>query len=987
MPALPRAVVILCGLLLGLVLLTRADEPPKKAPEVRSPLTPEQALKEFHVAPGLRVELVAAKPDVQSPVAMAFDEDGRLWVVEMRDYPNGPARGQPPEGRVVILEDREGTGRYTLRSVFADGLLFANGVLPWRGGAVVTCAPHILLLGDSKRAGEADSREVLYEGFATQNPQLRVSHPVLGTDGWVYVANGLRGGMIRRAGRADATPVNLSGMDFRFDLVHDRHEAVSGMGQYGNTFDDWGHRFVYTNRNHVIPIVLPSRDVQRNPFLAVPEPVRDNQNAGGAARVYALSHNWTTASYHAGTFTASCGVTVYRGSLLPAEFRGCVFTCEPTGNLVHQEVLSPDGAGFRWHPARDGVEFLATPDDWFRPVSLAHGPDGALYVVDMYRAVIEHPEWMPPEMQKRADLTAGKDKGRIWRIVPDGPRPKLQRSELSKAKTTELVELLDHADAWWRTTAQRLLLERQDRAAVEPLRRLCLSSDQPLARAHAAWLLASLGALDADVVGKLLGDPHPRVREQAVQLAEQWLPTSAQVQERVTALAGDADARVRYQVALSLGEWDDDRILAPLARVALAGTADRWTRLAVASAVPRRAGGLIATLCRKEHGLTEEATPERLLLLRELAALAGGRRDADEVAGILEVLAALPEKDRVRWQMAGLGGLADGMGRRGTQLAAFLEKLPASRKQAVEQANALLARAADLAADHQRDAAERLAAVGLLAHAPWATAQAVLAGLVTDEPEQELRLAAVRALAAHPRPEVATLLLQSWRSYTPAVRREVTEVLLAQPDRIGAFLDEVEAGRIRPGDLDAQRGRQLVNHPRADIRDRARRLLQDSLPADRKKVLQEYRAALEMTGDPQRGKAVFQKNCATCHRIAGMGIEVGPNISDTLGKTPEALLQDVLDPNAAIDSNYINYTVTLKNGRVLTGLIAAETASSLTLKRSEAQTDVVLRQDVEEVVSTGVSLMPEGLEKTVGVQEMADLLSFLKGWRYLEEKR
>jgi putative membrane-bound dehydrogenase-like protein len=947
-----------------------------------SPLAPEDAVAAFRVAPGLRVELVAAEPDIQSPVAIAFDEDGRLWVVEMRDYPNGPAKGQPPQGRIVILENRAGTGRYRLRSVFADKLLYANGLMPWRGGAVVTCAPHILYLGDSRRAGKADQREVLYEGFAAQNPQLRVSHPVLGIDNWVYVANGLRGGMIRRSGRPDAAPLNISGMDFRFDLIHDRGQAVTGMGQYGNTFDDWGRRFVCTNRDHVIPIVMPNHYIQRNPYLSPPEPVRPNQNPGGAARVYPLSKNFTTYSVHAGTFTSSCGITVYRGNLLPAAFRGCDFTCEPAGNLVHQETLSADGAGFHHRPSREGIEFLATPDDWFRPVSLAHGPDGALYVVDMYRAVIEHPDFMPPEIKNRRDLLDGKDKGRIWRIVPEQVHARPKSPHLSQATTPELVELLGHADGWWRTTAQRLLWERQDRSAVEQLRRLVRSSAQPLARVHAARLLDSLDALDAELVLHLLKDEHPRVREHAVQLAEKGLAENRSLQEQVVALAVDPDARLRFQVALSLGAWDDDRILSPLAQIALAGENDSWTRMAVASSVPKRAGALIGTLCRRRPRLTEQMTPGRLTLLRELAALVGGRRDPAEVAEVLATLTSLPEPEKVRWQLAGLTGLADGMGRRGTQLVVFLSSLPETKKDLIEHATTLLTQAAAVAADRERALRERLAAVGLLAHAPWATAEPALRRLVTAEADQELHLAAIRAFAAHPRPEVAQILLKAWQSYTPAVRREVTEALLRQPDRILAFLDEVQAGNIKGSDLDPQRSRQLINHSRSDIRERARKLLQASLPADRKEVLQRYRTALTLKGDTERGRVVFQKNCATCHRVAGIGVQVGPDISDTLGKTPDVILRDILDPNAAIDSNYINYTVTTQSGKVLTGLVAAETASSITLRRAENQTDVVLRQDIEEIRSTGVSLMSEGLEKTITIEEMADLLTFLKNWRY-----
>ncbi len=963
------------------------DEPPATRPAVPPPLSPEKALKEFRVAPGLRVELVASEPQVESPVAMAFDEDGRLWVVEMCDYPNGPEQGKPPEGRIKVLEDRDRDGRYEHASVFADNLLFANGLMPWRGGVIVTAAPHVVYLADTDGDGKADQREVLYEGFATQNPQLRVSHPVLGPDNWVYVANGLRGGKVVRAGKAGEQPIDLSGMDFRFDLVRQRHEAVTGMGQYGNAFDDWGRRFVCTNRNHLIPVVLEQRYLRRNPYLAPPAAARDNQNAGGAARVYPLSKNWTTSSLHTGTFSAACGVTIYRGTLLPEEFRGAAFTCEPTGNLVHQEVLTPDGAGFRWKPPREGVEFLATPDDWCRPVSLAHGPDGALYVVDMYRAVIEHPEFMPAELKDRPDLTLGKDKGRIWRIVPEKGRGKPERPRLSKAGAGELVALLAHPDAWWRTTAQRLLWERQDRTAVGPLKELVTKALEPLARLHAARLLEGFDALDADVVLKLLDDQEPRVREHAVQMSERWLPKDEAVQKRVVALAGDADARVRFQVALSLGEWDDERVLAPLAKVALAGIEDRWTVAAVASAVPTRSGALIAELLREEHGLTARPDEGRFGLLRELATLAGARRDADEVASVLDTLLSLRGKEAARWQTTGVDGLAEGMGRRGARLGAFLEAMPGPKKPTAERAAALLAGAAAVAAEAGRGAAERTAAVRLLAHAPWEKAGPALSGLLTGDAPQEVRLAAVQALAARPRAEVPGLLMKPWRAYAPALKREVTEAMFRRPERVQFFLDEVEAGRVKPGDLDALRTRQLVNHNRPEVRDRARKLLQESLPADRKQVLERYQAALKRKGDEARGRAVFAKNCATCHRVAGIGTDVGPDVGDTRTKTPEMLLADVLNPNQAIDSNYVNYTVTTKDGKALTGVIASETAAAVTLKRAENQTDVVLRQDIDEITSSGTSLMPEGLEKQVTVEEMADLIAFLKNWRYLDEKR
>ncbi|MFO0950079.1 MAG: PVC-type heme-binding CxxCH protein [Isosphaeraceae bacterium] len=949
-------------------------------------LPPEEAMRAVKVDPGLKLELVAAEPQVQSPVAMCFDEDGRLWVVEMLDYPNGPAPGSPPEGRIKVLDDRDGDGRYETASVFAEKLLFANGILPWKGGLIVTQAPNILYLRDDDGDGKADRREVLFEGFTAGNPQLRVSHPAVGLDGWVYVANGLRSGSARRAGKPDAKPFELGGRDFRFDLAHDRAEAVAGMGQYGNTFDDWNHRFVCTNRNHLVPIVLEDRYARRNPFMPPPGARTDNQSAGGAARIFPLSSNRTTSTLHTGTFSAACGVTVYRGTLLPEAYRGCAFTCDPTGNVVHQEAIEPDGAGFKGRRVREGVEFLASPSDRFRPVFLAHGPDGALYVVDMNRAVIEHPDFMPAEERSRPDLTVGKDTGRIYRVVPENSAgTKSSRPKLSAASTAELVATLEHPDAWWRVTAQRLLLGRDDPSARGPLRSLALNSKKPEARALAAWLLEQAGALDEPVVASLLSSPNARLREQGVLLAESRLNASAGLRDHVITLASDPDDRVRFQVALSLGVWDDDRVLLPLAKVAIAGSGDRWTRMAVATAVPTRAGALLQALLKPGAGLAARRDSGGPELVAEFAALVGARRDPAEVAATLDALLAFDAPDAPRWQFAGLSGLADGMGRRGGRLGEVLAALPSpGGKEVSTRIAALFTRAAAVAADTGATLDDRTAAVRLLAQAPWEVAGPALEPLLGEDPSQEVRIAAARSLAAQARPEVAAVLLAPWRSYTPAVRREAAAALAARPERAAALLDAVEAGKVAARELDAALARQLTSGGRPEVRQRAAKLLAAAVPEARKPVLERFHRALSTPADPARGREVFRKTCATCHSVGGIGVQVGPDITDTRVKTPEQLLGDILNPNAAIDGNYATYTVATRDGRVLTGIIAAESAASLTLKRAEGQTDTVLRSDVEAIRSEGVSLMPEGIERDISVEQMADLIRFLKTWRDLD---
>ncbi len=992
----------------ALALFLPAQELPKQVSGgPGKPLTPAEAQKLFKLPAGLRIELVAAEPQIESPVAMAFAPDGKLWVVEMRDYPNGPAKGGPPGGRIKILEDKDGDGYYETSHIFADNLLFANGLLHWKDGVIVTAAPHIVHLRDTDGDGKVDKRDILYEGFAAQNPQLRVSNPILGLDGWIYVANGLRGGAVKRPADHDRDAVKLGGLDFRFDPLYGAHEAITGPGQYGNTFDDWGQRFVCDNRHHLRHMVLENNYIKRNPHLAVAGLVNDISiledgplSSGG--KIYPLSKNWTTSSLHEGRFTAACGVFVYRGQLLPNDCRGAAFTCDPTGNLVHQEILEQSGATFRSRPPPQpplpkggagggGVEFLASPDDWFRPVFLAHGPDDAMYVVDMYRAVIEHPEFMPAELQKRPDLALGRDKGRIWRIVPVANAASVRENpNLAKASSVQLAAGLADQRPWWRTMAHRLLLERQDAAAVEPLRRL-FENPSPQARVHAAWLLDSMVYLDEERLLKLLGDKHPRVRENAVKLAEVRLARSPALQERLLALAGDADPRVRCQVALSLGELDSDRIVAPLAKIALAGAADEWTRWAVASALVAPEPAEVDNAKRVSRALPvlqailqapefrKLSAVQRIPLVQEFAALT-----APEPVGLkLAVLAK--ELGEERPQLALLTGFADGLARKGIRLDEyFFKAAPNPNDPVLQWLREFVAHVGEQAADPKAVAADRLAAIRLLSRVSWPAAGKALSPLLADEVTQEIRIAAVRAMAQHTDKAVPDLLMKSWRAYTPALRREVTEAMFRSPDRILVFLNEIEAKRVRPGDLDTLRTRQLLNHSQPNIRVLAGKLLHDNLPADRQETLQKYQAALTLKGDGKRGQEIFKKNCATCHRVAGIGIDVAPDIADTRTKTLSGLLTDILVPNQAIDNNYVNYVVSTKDGKTLTGIIVAETASSITLKRAEGQSDIILRSQLDELQSTGVSLMPDGLEKNITIAEMADLLDFLKNWRYLD---
>lgn len=945
----------------------------------KSPLSPEQEKATFQLAPGLRIDIVAAEPLVESPVACVFDEKARLWVVEYRDYPNGPGPGKPGECRIKVLEDADGDGKFDKATTFADNLLFANGVLPWKNGAIVTMAPNIVYLKDTTGDLKADETEVLYEGFVAGNPQLRVSHPVLGPDGWIYVANGLRSNSeIRRAGKPDRPAIPLSGKDFRFDMIHDRAEAIPGMGQFGNTFDRWGNRFVCDNRHHLRHAVFPIDPSVRNPLLATPSLLHDTDSeAKGGSRVYPLSRAWTTSNLHAGQFTAACGVYLEKGGLLPKPFAEAAYTCEPTGNLLHCEVLQPNASTFRSRTWKEGVEFLATKDEWFRPVSLTNAPDGSLFVVDMYRAVIEHPEFMPVELKNRPDLLLGKNMGRIWRIAPEGNLPK--KYETVTGDATAIAKRLADPNGWARTTAQRLLLTSDDPATLAAIQQQAESATSPDAMILSAYLLVMKSQNPEALVKRMAASSQPEVQAHAARLFELMREPDSPVPPELLKMATSNDDRVLFAAAIALGAWDTDAILPALVNIGWRTAPDRWARLAVASSAGKRTAKLVATLLGNQN-LMMNADPLRNQMIQEFCEVIGSGRDATEVSAILH---AAKKVDRSATKAAVIAGLAEGVSRRGQSFPTFLATLP--DKSASELAAGMLASLTEPAADPKAPEPVRAEAVRLLAHTPWNLAGPSLTKIVSDpDAPPAVKSSAVRALGAHSEPTIAATLLKSWRSFTPSLRSDVLETLLRRPDRVKALLDAVEAGAVKPGDIDPARAKRLIGSKDPAVASRALKLLKDSLPADRKEVLAKYREALSLKSDPHRGLEAFKKVCAACHVINSVGTQVGPDISDTRTKTPEMLLTDILNPNAAIDGNYISYTVITKDGKQVQGIIASESAASITLRRENNQSDTILRADVEEIRSSGQSLMPDGVEKNLTMQEVADLIRFLKDWRYLD---
>jgi putative membrane-bound dehydrogenase-like protein len=881
----------------------------------RAQLSPDEALHSFHSEPDLVIELVAAEPLVSSPCALAFDEHGRLYVAENRGYPRSTA---PPLGTIAMLEDTDGDGRMDKRTVFADGLTFPNGVLPWKGGVFVTCAPDVFYMKDNDGDGRADERRVILTGFdTTGSTQLRVNTPLLGPDGWIWLASGLSGGNITAPKHPEFPALKLK-TDLRFHPETGQFEPVDGRSQFGHSFDNYGRRFICMNRIQVQHVVLPSRYLKRNPAFAfsdtvqncpdlVPNPLL--RGGGGAARIFPLSHNLTTADSHAGTFTAACGVHIWSGGALPLQYDGCAFSCEPTGNLVHVDRLAPSGATFAALPIWKEREFLASRDDWFRPVFLATGPDHALYVADMYRKVIEHPDYLPEEIRKRTDFESGRDMGRIWRIKAKEPPAKLAPSfDSSRFRK----------------------LDREGELTDKQLADAFLSDD-------------------------------PGERETALQLAEPRLAKSSSLIDDAIRLAQDPDARVRFQCALTLGSVDEARIAEALSEIAARDLHDRWTRAAILSGVghrvPEFVDGFLSAL--------RLPPPDAMDFLVECGGLLRDRPPTQVMKELAHVMHGNP--DHVAdISMAIIVGMTE---RAGTRLHTAGEDLWSR----------LVEEATKIATSSAQPVPHRALAIRFLSRTDSAAAEEMVRGIASAEMNEKLRWVAIGALDENSLVKLASVFLarSGWNRLSPQIREAVLNAFLARGKTTAEVLSALESGELPRNAIDATRRQQLLKHKDAALRQRAEKIFASGV--DRMTAFENAKAVLALKPNAANGGAIFKRACASCHRLDREGFGVGPDLFGIRNQPKETILLHIVVPEHEIAPGFTAYLVETKDGRTLSGIILSETEESITLRQPLGVEDNILRRDIMSMTQSPLSLMPAGLEQTMSPQEMADLLAYLKG--------
>ncbi|MEX1241011.1 MAG: PVC-type heme-binding CxxCH protein [Cyclobacteriaceae bacterium] len=973
-----------------------------------SPVAAKDAISTFEVEPGFKLELVAAEPLIADPVAMEIDENGNMYVVENHGYPLDKTK----ISTVKMLRDTDGNGVMDKSTVFADTLMMPTGVLRWKKGILVTDAPHVYYMEDTNGDGKADIIEVMLTGFALGNPQHNVNTPVFGLDNWIYLAHeravgsevykaefGDRGTEIFFPKQPDATrlPENANGRNVRFKPDTHELEMMASTTQYGHTFDVWGNHFLVNNANHLMHSVISAEYLNRNPKLLVTRSTNHIPDHGNAAEIFPITKTPDRQLLtDVGVMTAVCSITAYSGGAFPSDFNSnTTFVAEPVGNLVHVDRLKPDGSTFIASRLRAKKEFLASTDLWSRPVNLYIGPDGALYVVDYYREIIEHPEWLSDDVINSGKLYNGHDMGRIFRVSATDASPATWTKELSLSSATdeELVEKLADRNIWWRRTAQRMLLDRNNPAIVASLIKMTENASAE-GRLHALWTLQGMNQLSPEQILKALSDAEAGMRVNAIKLAELHLSNAPELSEKLLAMQDDADAKVRFQLLCTLGFIDSRQAAEVRNKLLFKDIEDEFVQVAALSARSSRTENLLeSVLARYQPKVAAFGS-----LLERLTAMVAADHKSRYAYTLLQNATASVPEDSVTWQVPVLKGLAHGFSNSIALLSsqeqtllfkaffehpsvavrqASLQVLQSKKLQGGKQIYTAMTKARKIAADENASERDRALAINFLALQNPAPDGPFLKSLALSGESLPIKLAAIRTLNAIPDETITEFTMENWQNLDPTVQDAALNTFMQKESRIKILVDALESGKIQQTSVGWQRSIRLMTQRNIEIRNRARAIF--AKDDQRQKMIEEYQPALELKGDIANGKLVYQKSCAICHQVKGKdGIPFGPDLGTIQSWPPSGIMANILDPNQSIAHSFDLWNVALKNGESVQGVITQETPSSITIRNANGQVNTIAREDISSQKAMNMSAMPAGLEEDITHQEMADLIAFLR---------
>jgi putative membrane-bound dehydrogenase-like protein len=985
-----------------------AVDPTKDLPRYPA-VEPKDAIATWQVKKGFKLQLAAHEPQVRDPIAICFDERGRMFVCEMHDY-SEMREVTPHMGRISMLQDKDGDGYFETSQIFADDLPWPTGLVWANGGLYVGATPDIWRFEDKDGDGKAEKREKVFTGFGTGLKMLNVqglmNSFMWGQDNRIHVlAGGGNRGVITCLKRPDLKGIELGGKDFWFNPLTHEFGLEGGGAQYGMSFDNYGRKFGCSNSDHLQYWVYDEKYANRNPYYQMPRAKESIAADGGAAEVFRTSPDepwriirtrWRIAGVVKGAvegggrvsgyFTGATGTTIYRGDAYGPEFVNNSFTGDAGGQLVHRKIIKPSADGISLigeRPADEhGFEFAASKDTWVRVVNFANAPDGCLHICDMYREVIEHPWSIPDEIKKHIDLNNGNDRGRIYRIVPDKGAERIgQKVNLADASTEDLVKLLSHPNGWHRDTAQRLLFERQDKAAVPMLEKVLSNGGIPapkegtemspipaLAKLHALGALEGLGALGEASILRGLDAADLQVVERALEEVE------------------NASDEMQTTLKVLVAKWNSPRVLMALARVASEQPRNPtggktfngldwaeeivWQCLVKTNAPPMVLGAAL----NGSHSMVA-LWPDFERKAKESARWSGA------MAAFLRAESARP--DAGDWAGGMLGALVenDGLKSKWPQLFKALDEGLRSAGSSLQRADKdmklkeVLAHAAENASKLRADESSRLMDVELLSLDTSNEALNTLIACLGDKQHESIQTAAIRVLASNSSGTVTTALISNWPHYGPKAQSAALEALLARDDRAIALL---EAKVVKAESFSAAQVQALIKHKSPKVAAAAKAALASVIPPSREEVTAKFKPAIAAKGDAKKGQVQYMARCVACHKAGALGLAVGPDLITVKTKGREALLTAILEPHKEVASQFIAYTVNTKDGQTLAGIITNDNASSMTIRMMGGVEKTLQRSDIKGSSSTGQSLMPEGLETGMTVEDMADLISYIE---------
>ncbi len=938
------------GLISGLALVLSIGCNQKDL-DIRHPMS-EMATFKF-ADPELEISLIASEPDIISPVDMAWGPGGSLYVVEMTGYPITENKG-----KIKKLTDPDGDGRYTLESVYAEGLNFPASIMYYRGGLLVADAPDILFLYDADNDGVAEQKEVFITGFVPGNQQYRANALQWGLDNWIYGANGRAGGKLRFGG--DTNIVNIDSRDFRVKPFTKEIQAISGLSQFGLAMDNWGNRFISYNHRFARQVMLEEEHLLRNPALTT-DAVFDTSLHEHDRRVWTLLTSTMRFNRDPiGYFTSLSGLKAYRGNLLGLEYDGNLFAGESVQAAVISRRMQKNGAAFQAIDMEKDAEFLVSTDDWFHPVSFSNGPDGALYMVDFYRKFVEHPEWANDEKEDGIDWNLGEKHGRIWRISQKGNEidPHRMRPNLDKATLTELVKQFEDGAAWRRDMAQQLLVDSQNKKALEPLEKM-LTSDSPLARNHAYWTLEGLDLLEPRHITQALEDENTNVVLQGIKLAEKDSLPSDSIKEKLVSLANNEEGEIRFRAILALGSEKSLAVQNGLIKSA-SNYSDRWTQVALLSSVAEWplyfAQGLLA------ENKNEANCEKSLSFYRQIGNLMAYTTNEDVNTWLKKLIDSKTKDNCDRWAL--LAGYANALKELGKPLPTFSNTIYDYAMENLEQ--------------NPENPIAHLG-VELLEYSSFEIYRKKFIEFLIHTESSSIQVAGIQMFSNLEEEKYMNQLYENINTMGLAARKELIASARNSKTASLSLLNAIDQEQIQATEIPEELRYALLYNDDSQVQETAKKLLVNSVNSDRDALVKEYLPAIQnQTVNIELGANTFTTNCSTCHSINGKGGNLGPDLTNIGSRSDEVLLTSILDPSRMVSYELKLHVVTTNSGKVYSGTVSAETTSSITIKQSDGQEHTILNKNIKDRTTIDQSIMPEGYERIIDKKAMANLIAFLR---------